>query len=81
MSDVCEQYLVRVKRTPENQYASLRSALSTVIQRQNWKVEQVSFITGARSVDKREFGKNMRFFRVPEVIINSRLTIKLFLGY
>ena len=32
MSDVCEQYLVRAKSTAENQYASLRSALSTVIQ-------------------------------------------------
>ncbi len=71
MSDVCEQYLVRAKSTAENQYASLRSALSTVIQRQSWKVEQVSFITGARSVDKRDFSKNMRFFRVLEASINS----------
>ena len=29
------------------------------------KVDQVTFITGARSVDKRDFIKNMRFFRVP----------------
>ena len=71
MNDVCEQYLVRAKSTAENQYVSLRSALSTVIQRQVWKVEQVSFITGARSVDKRDFSKNMRFFRVPEASINS----------
>ena len=48
MSDVCERYLVRAKSTSENQYASLRSAISTVIQRQGWKVEQISFITGAR---------------------------------
>ena len=71
MSDVCERYLVRAKSTVENQYVSLRSAISTVIQRQGWKVEQVSFITGARSVDKRDFSKNMRFFRVPEASINS----------
>jgi hypothetical protein len=34
MSDVCERYLVRAKSTAENQYVSLRSAISTVIQRQ-----------------------------------------------
>ena len=71
MSDVCERYLVRAKSTAENQYASLRSAISTVIQRQGWKVEQVSFITGARSVDKRDFSKNIRFFRVREASVNS----------
>jgi hypothetical protein len=71
MSDCCERYLVRTKSTVEIQYASLRSAISTVIHRQSWKVDQVSFITGARSVDKQDFSKNMRFFRVPEDIINS----------
>ena len=35
------------------------------------KVDQISFITGARSADKRDFSKNMRFFRVPEAGINS----------
>ena len=55
MSDYCEQYLVRVKNTAENQYASLRSTISTVIQRQSWKVDQVNFITDARSVDKQDF--------------------------
>ena len=71
MSDCCERYLVMAKSTAENQYASLRSAISTVIQRQGWKVEQISFITGARSVDKRDFSKNLKFFRVPEASINS----------
>jgi len=47
MSDVFERYLIRAKSTAEAQYASLRSAISTVIHRQGWKVEQVSFITGA----------------------------------
>ena len=32
MSDYCEHYLVRAKKTVENQYTSLRSAISTVIQ-------------------------------------------------
>jgi hypothetical protein len=34
MSDVCDRYLVKVKSTSENQYASLRGAISTVIHRQ-----------------------------------------------
>jgi hypothetical protein len=71
MSDVCDRYLVRTKSTTENHHVSLRSVISTVIQCQGWKVEQFSFITGARSVDKRDFGKNLRFFRVPEGSINS----------
>ena len=71
MSDCCEHYLARAKKTAENQYASLRSAISTVIQRQGWKVDQVSFITGARSVDKQDFRKNLQFFGVPEASISS----------
>ena len=71
MSDCCEHYLVRAKKTAENQYASLRSAISKVIQRQSWKVEQVSFITGARSVDKQDFRNNLKFFGVPEASISS----------
>ncbi len=75
MSDVCERYLNRVKNTAENQYASLRSAISTVIYRQDWKVEQVSFITGARSVDKQDLSKNLKFFKVPEASINSIIIV------
>jgi hypothetical protein len=71
MSDCCEHYLVRAKKTADDQYASLRSAIGTVIQRQGWKVDQVSFITGARSVDKRDFRKNLKFFGVPEASISS----------
>ena len=81
MSDVCDQYLIRAKSTAENQYVSLRSAISTVIQRQGWRVEQVSFITGARSVDKQDLSKNLKFFRVPEASINSiysKLAMKVF---
>ncbi len=70
MSDCCEHYLVRAKNTSEN-HASLRSAISTVIQRQSWRVDQVSFITGARSVDKQDFSNNMKFFGVPTASINS----------
>jgi hypothetical protein len=42
-----------------------------VIQRQGWKVGQVNFITGARSVDKQDFWKNLKFFGVPQVSISS----------
>jgi hypothetical protein len=66
MSNVCDQYLIRDKITTENQYVSLRSVITTVIHRQGWRVEQVSFITGARSVDKQDLSKNLKFFRVPE---------------
>jgi hypothetical protein len=68
ISDVFEQYLVRGQSTTENQYASLRSVISTVIQRQSWKVDQVSFITGARSVDKRDFSHNMRFLESRKLV-------------
>ncbi len=71
MSDCCEHYLVRVKKTADNQYASLRSAISAVVQSQGWKVDQVSFITDARSVDKQDFRKNLKFFGVPEASISS----------
>ncbi len=71
MSDCCEHYLVRAKKTADNQYASLHSAISTVMQRQGWKVDQVSFITGTRSVDKRDFRKSLKFFGVPEASISS----------
>ena len=71
MSDCCEHYLVRAKKTAENQYVSLRSAINKVIHRQSWKVDQVSFITGARSVDKQDFRNNLKFFGVPEASISS----------
>ena len=81
MSDVCDRYLVRAKREAEDQYVSLHSSLSGVIQREGWKVEQVSFITGARSVNKEDFSKNMKFFNVPEASIQSiysKLTMRVF---
>ena len=52
-----------------------------VIQCQGWKVEQISFITGTRSVDKQDLSKNLKFFRVPEDSINSiysKLTTRVF---
>ena len=54
MSDVTNQYIVRAKRVAEAQYTSLRSALAITMQRQGWRVEQVSFIAGALSLNEEE---------------------------
>jgi len=81
MSDVTDQYLLRARLKAENQYASLRSALSDTIHRQGWKVEQISFITGARSVNEQDLRKNLKIFKVPEASIksiNSKLTMRIF---
>ena len=64
-----------------DQSCGVRSALSRTIQREGWKVEQVSFITGARSVNKKDFSKNMKFFNVSEASIQSiysKLTMRVF---
>jgi hypothetical protein len=71
ISDVCERYLIRVKSTVEDQYVSLRSVISDVIQRHDWRVEQISFVTDSHSVNKQDLMKNLKFFQVPEVSIQS----------
>jgi len=81
MSDVCDRYLTRAKVTAEDQYASLRSAICAVIQRQGWRVVQISFVTGARSVNKQDLSQNLKFFKVPEASIQSvysKLTMRVF---
>jgi hypothetical protein len=81
MSDVTDQYLLRFKSTSENQYESLRSALSEAIHRQGWKVEQISFTTGSRSVNEQDLRNNLKFFRVPEGSIQfvySKVTRRVF---
>jgi hypothetical protein len=60
MSDVSDRYLLRVKLTGENKYASLRNTISDVIHSQGWKVEQISFVMGSHSVNKQDLGKNLR---------------------
>ena len=51
MSDVCDRYLTRVKHAVEDQYSSLHSTINETIQCQDWKVDQIILITGARSVN------------------------------
>jgi hypothetical protein len=84
MSDVTSHYIVRVERVAESQYASLRSALSITMQHQGWKVEQVSFIGGARSLNEEELKKNLAYFEVPSTSaepIHAKLTMKIFDEY
>ena len=84
MSDVTNHYIVRAKRVTEAQYASLRSALDITMQRQGCKVEQVSFITGAWSLNEEEFKKNLTYFEVPPTStepIRAKLVMKIFDEY
>ena len=81
MSDVCDRYLTRAKITVEDQYTSLRSSISKAIQCEGWRIEQISFITGARSVNKQDLRKNLKFFNVPEASIQSiysKLAMRVF---
>lgn len=73
--------LLQAKLTAENQYASLRIALSEAIRRQSWTVRQISFVTGSRSVNKQDLRKNLKFFQVPEASIESirsKLVMRIF---
>ena len=81
MSDVCDQYITRAKHTTEDQYVSLHSVISMVIQCQGWKVEQIIFITGARSVNEQDLSKNLKFFNASEASIQSiysKLVMRVF---
>ena len=80
MSDITDQYLIRARSRAENQYASLRRALGETIQRQGWRVEQISFIAGSRSLNEDDLRKNLKFFQVPEASIEdigSKLALRI----
>jgi hypothetical protein len=84
MSVVTSHYIVRDKHEAETQYSFLRSALTMTMRRQSWKVEQVSFIAGVRSVNEEELKKNLSFFEVPSTSIESiraKLDMKIFDEY
>ena len=59
MSDVADQCLLRARFRAENQYESLRRALGITLQHQGWKVEQISFIAGVRSLNEQELRENL----------------------
>ena len=71
MSDVTDQYLLWARLKPENQYVSLRIALSDAIRRKGWKVEQVIFITVGRSVNEQDLRKNLGTGDVSSVTVES----------
>ena len=84
MSDVTCRYIFRAKGVAEAQYASLRSALVMTMQRQGWKVEQVSVITGARTLNEEAIKKNLTYFEVPPASIEpirAKLDMKIFDEY
>ncbi len=54
ISDVTDQYVARTKRDAEQQYVSIRSALSNTLCRQEWLVQQENCITGARSLNEQD---------------------------
>ncbi len=84
MSDVTNRYVVRAKCVAEEQYGAFRSALSKTMQHPGWIVEQISFITGARSLNKEELKRNLEFFKVPNASIEpitSKLAMKIFDEY
>ena len=84
ISDVTSHYIVRAKHEAEAQYASLRSALAITMQRQGWKVEQVSFIAGAQSLNEEKLKKNLTYFEVPPASIEpicAKLAIQIFDEY
>ena len=73
MSDVTSHSVVNSNRVAVAQYTSLRSALAMTMQRQDWKVEQVS-----------ELKKNLTFFEVPPASIEpirAKLDMKIFDEY
>ena len=84
MSDVTDQYLIRARSRVEDQYTSLRWTLGVTLHHQGWKVEQINFIAGSRSLNEQDLRKNLKFFRVPEASIESigsKLATKIFDEY
>ena len=84
MSDVTNHYIVRAKREAEAHYESLRSMLVKTMKHQGWRVEQVSFVAGVRSLNEEELKKNLEYFKVPSAsvdLIRSKLDMKIFDEY
>jgi hypothetical protein len=51
---------------------------------QGWRVEQISFIAGSRSLNEEDLTKNLKFFQVPEAsieAIGSKLAMRIFHEY
>jgi hypothetical protein len=62
----------------------LRRTLGVTLHHQGWKVEQIIFIVGSRSLNEQDLRKNLKFFWVPEPgieVIGSKLATKIFDEY
>ena len=84
MSDVTDQYLQKTQQKAEDQYDSLRSALSETIQHQGSMVDQISFIKGTHSLNEQDLRNNLKFFQVPEASMESirtKLVMRIFDEY
>ena len=54
------------------------------MQRQGWRVEQVSVVTGVWSLNEEELKKNLAYFKVPSTsveTIHAKLAMKIFDEY
>ncbi len=83
-NDVTDQYLTRARSRVEDQYVSLSRTLGVTLHHQEWKVEQISFIAGSRSLNEQDLRKNLKFFQVQEAsieVIGSKLATKIFDEY
>ena len=63
---------------------SLKWDLGVTLQYQGWRVEEIRFIAGSRSLNEQDLRKNLIFFRVPEASIEpigSKLGMKIFDEY
>jgi hypothetical protein len=77
MSDVIDQYLIRVRFQAENQYESLWRTLGGTLQHQGWCVDQIS-------LNEEDLRENLKFFQVPESsieAIGSKLDMWIFDEY
>ena len=84
MSDVIKIYLTLTKDKTEGQSATLKSALERSLDPKGWVLKQVSFISGARSLNERDLRKNLVFFKVPQASIESirsKFVFKIFDEY
>ena len=84
MSDVTDQYIVRVRQVAEEKYVSLRTALSETLHLHGWGVKQVGFIAAARLLKEEDLRKNLQIFKVPQAGINlilSKLVMEIYNEY
>jgi hypothetical protein len=62
---VTDHYVKRAKHVAEDQDTPIKSALQGTLGLQGWTVNQRSFITGARSLNEKDFHDNLAYFKVP----------------